>query len=159
MTEYPRAIPQDPPFIPRYLTNQSNLLIFCGKLSLCYPIEITCFRQKELGNRAVAGELKSEGTSHDVIENKYRKNVTSLLSHDVDENTCGYRLDPTIFLKRNGVSTLAGEKIAPRKSPVSFAAEWSGSGWRAAFQPPVDPETCENNRPRTKCHAKKSTLL
>jgi hypothetical protein len=32
------------------------------------------------------GELKNEGVSHDVIENKYRKNVGVGVCHDVHEN-------------------------------------------------------------------------
>jgi hypothetical protein len=39
------------------------------------------------GAAARKGELKNEGYSHDVIENKYRKNGALLPCHDVIENT------------------------------------------------------------------------
>jgi hypothetical protein len=38
------------------------------------------------GAVAEKGELENEGISHDVIENKYRKNVGVRVSHDIYEN-------------------------------------------------------------------------
>ncbi len=40
------------------------------------------------------GGSKNEGISHDVIENKWRKNVGSCLCHDVDENKCLILINP-----------------------------------------------------------------
>jgi len=116
MTECPPTLPQSPPLIPRYLSKQRNLTIFFRKFSIGYPIEIKCVSSIEPLPWASAGEIKSEGTSHDVHENKYRKNVAPTLSHDLDENTGGYSFYPTMFMKRNEVSASAGEKIVPSKT-------------------------------------------
>jgi hypothetical protein len=57
-----------------------------------------------LGSKpARKGEIKNEGESHDVVENKWWKNVGFLATHDVDENTSTYTRYPTMFMKTNGL--------------------------------------------------------
>ena len=122
MTKCPPPLPQNNLPIPRSLSEQRDFANFHEKTSYSYRIDLKRASSKARAQWKIRGEFKSEGTSQDVHENKCRKNVTSLLSHDLDENRGGYGSYPTMFVKRNGVSTLAGEKLVPRKCPEGIKA-------------------------------------
>jgi len=108
----PRS-PEKYPFYPTIFLKKRDLWNFRREWPIHYPTETKGLIRERRAQRAIWGESKSEGTSHDLHENKCRKNVASLLSHDLIENRGSYISYPTMFLKTNWVSTFAQEKIIP----------------------------------------------
>ena len=80
-----RKRPKMNPIFPRYVRIQITYSFIARSLQ-----NLISLKNKELGNLGgkrggTQGAPRNEGMSHDVIENTWRKNVSFMPCHDVDE--------------------------------------------------------------------------